>query len=397
MLGGGGLRFFLELFLSWCLSRLLALRKSKFTLTLSILPSILFLIFAKYQNFFPVSFFSSKLIFPIGISFYTLKIISCHIEIYRGKIEAPSLCDYILYVSLFTQILSGPVMRINDFIPQISASKFNSSEARLGAFMITTGLFKKLLVANIASEYVNKVHENISGVPSLGLWIGAFLYAFELYADFSGYSDISNGVMKILGIKLPANFNTPYFAHGFRDFWNRWHISFSSWLRDYIYIPLGGNKRSEFRRFMNVIITFIASGLWHGTGINFIVWGIAHGLLVYLSGKIKLLQNSLITFLLVVFLWVPFRAADMASVVEYYSGMFQGFEISFMAVKGALFNDYLWGLHASVLLSGIAVLVSYDLAQIRGKSWGAAFTFLFVSMIILFGRVGASPFIYAGF
>ena len=121
--------------------------------------------------------------------------------------------------------------------------------------------------------FVDKVHENISGVPALALWMSAFLYAIELYADFSGYSDISNGIMKILGVNVPVNFNSPYFSSGFRDFWSRWHISLSSWLRDYVYIPLGGSRCSEFRRFVNVMITFIVSGIWHGTGINFLIWG----------------------------------------------------------------------------------------------------------------------------
>ena len=400
---GGGLIFLADLILSFYLSKLLDKYKNKFFLALSILPSLSLFILAKYINFFPASLFNPsalKLILPIGISFFTLKIISCHVEIYRGNIQAPSLCDYVLYVSLFTQILSGPIMRVNDFLPQLSNPKFNPEQARAGAFMIIMGLFKKLLIANMAMPFVDKVHENISGVPALALWMAAFLYAMELYADFSGYSDISNGIMKIMGIDVPANFNAPYFSSGFRDFWGRWHISLSSWLRDYVYIPLGGSRCSELRRFVNVMITFIVSGLWHGTGLNFLLWGISHGLLVYLSTKIKLLRSQLITFLLVMFLWIPFRAENISSFANYLVRMFRDFNISFGAINSSLRLFVLNSTsinYALSLFTGIFVLILHDFFAKREKDYGAVFTFLFVSLTILFGRLGASAFIYAGF
>lgn len=291
-------------------------------------------------------------------------------------------------------------MRVNDFIPQLSTAKFDGEQARDGAFMIIMGLFKKLLIANMAMPFVDKVHENISGVPALALWMAAFLYAVELYADFSGYSDISNGIMKILGINVPANFNAPYFSSGFRDFWGRWHISLSSWLRDYVYIPLGGSRCSEFRRFVNVMITFIVSGIWHGTGLNFLFWGVSHGLLVYLSPKIKFLRSQIITFLLVMFLWIPFRAVNMTSTLNYLVRMFRDFNISFGTVNSSLRLFVLNSTsinYALSLFTGIFVLILHDFFAKREKDYGAVFTFLFVSLTILFGRLGASAFIYAGF
>ncbi len=400
----GGIVFLTELIISWCLAKFLDHHKNKLILAISIIPSLLLFVIAKYENFIPLSTLfnpsTMRLILPIGISFFTLKIISCHVELYRGNIQAPSLWDYILYVSLFTQILSGPIMRVNDFIPQLSSTKFDGEQARSGAFMIIMGLFKKLLIANMAMPYVDKVHENISGVPALALWTAAFLYAIELYADFSGYSDISNGIMKILGIDVPANFNAPYFSSGFRDFWSRWHISLSSWLRDYVYIPLGGNRCSELRRFVNVMITFIVSGLWHGTGINFLLWGIAHGLFVYLSPKVKFLRNQLVTFMLVMFLWIPFRAVNLASTCNYFIRMFRDFNISFASINSSIRLFVLNSTsinYALALFTGILALILHDLAMKHDKDYGFAFTFIFVSLTVLFGRLGASAFIYAGF
>ncbi len=399
---GGVILFSTELIISWCLAKLIEHHKNKFILAISILPSLLLFVFTKYQNFFTTfSLFNPstlKIILPLGISFFTLKIISCHVEIYRGNIQAPSLCDYMLYVSLFTQILSGPIMRVNDFIPQLTSAKFNAEQARSGAFMIIMGLFKKLLIANMAMPFVDKVHENISGVPALALWMSAFLYAVELYADFSGYSDISNGIMKIMGINVPANFNSPYFASGFRDFWNRWHISLSSWLRDYVYIPLGGSRCSEFRRFVNVMITFLISGLWHGTGLNFLFWGFSHGLLVYLSPKIKLLRSQIITFLLVMFLWIPFRAVDLSSAFNYIIRMFVDFKISMsliiqtVTVNGGNTSP----ITMTILFTSFILLMLHDYFMTR-RDYGFIFTLIFTSMTILFGKMAESAFIYAGF
>lgn len=400
----GGVLFLSEILLSWCLAKFLANHRSKLILTVCILPSILALAFTKYHTFFPSSLFTPgtiSLIAPIGISFYTLRIISCYVDIYTGKISrVPSLCDYVLYVSLFTQILSGPIMRAGDFTVQIESAGFDKDLASQGAFLILSGLFRKLLVANMAAGYVDSVHANISGLPSLCLWMGAFLYAMQIYADFSGYSDISNGVMLLLGFQSTENFKTPYFAHGFGDFWRRWHISLSSWLRDYVYIPLGGSRCSELRHFVNVIATFLVSGLWHGAGITFAFWGLAHGLMVWLSSKLKILRAPFITFILAMLLWIPFRASDMSSALTYYTRMFTGINLSVSSVTSMILlftGDNTCVLYASVLFAGIFTMLMHDFAVSRGKDYSFTFTLIFTVITLLFGSIGESAFIYAKF
>ena len=401
-MGGGS--FLAEIVLSYCLLKILARCRNKFTLSLCIIPPVLALVFTKYFPFIPNSLFTpdtARLIIPAGISFFTLRIISCAYDIYSGKIErVPSFCDYALYISLFTQILSGPVMRLKDFASQIDSLQFDSEGSRYGAFMILCGLLKKLVVANMASSYVASVHANIAGVPFPALWLGAFLYAAEIYADFSGYSDISNGLMRIIGVKVPDNFYAPYFSHGFGDFWRRWHISFSSWLRDYVYIPLGGSRRGEFRHFVNIMITFLVSGLWHGAGMNFALWGIFHGFLSYMSPRVKALRNPLITFILVMLLWIPFRSENISSAMFYFTRMFTGINLSASSIISAILiftGDNTCVLYASVLFAGITVMLLHDIAMTSGKNYSFAFTMIFTVMIILFGRIGESAFIYSQF
>ena len=402
-LWGGGI-FLAEIIFSYCLLKFLARYRNKLSLSLCIIPPVMALVLTKYYPFFPGSLFtadSARLIIPAGISFYTLRIVSCAYDVYSGKIEhVPSLCDYVLYVSLFTQILSGPVMRLKDFASQIDSARFDSEGSRYGAFMILTGLMKKLVVANMSSGYVSSVHSNISGVPFPALWLGAFLYAVEIYADFSGYSDISNGLMRIIGIRVPDNFHAPYFSHGFGDFWRRWHISFSSWLRDYVYIPLGGSRCSESRHFVNIMITFLVSGLWHGAGMNFALWGILHGLFSYMSPRVKALRSPLITFVLVMLLWIPFRAEGIAPAISYFTRMFTDINFSAPSIIRAVqmfTGDNTCVLYACVLFAGIIIMFLHDAAMSCGKNYSFAFTMIFTAVIILFGRVGESAFIYAQF
>jgi len=401
---GGGLVFLGEVILSYYLSKILARYRSKILLAVCVIPSVMLLGFTKYYYFLPSGLLSpdtARFIIPFGISFYTLRIISYHADIYTGKITVlPSLSDYVLYVSMFTQIISGPVMRMDDFVRQADRAEFDSERAKSGLFMILDGLFRKLVIAEMSSGYVNAVHKNIAVRPALCLWMAAFLYAVELYADFSGYSAISNGIMKIFGFDVPDNFSTPYFSRGFGDFWRRWHISFSSWLRDYVYIPLGGSRCSGLRHFVNVMITFTVSGMWHGSGMNFLFWGMLHGLLVWLSARSRVLRNSLVTFILVMLLWIPFRAADMTSALTYYAHMFADFEVSMSTVTAMVLlftGDNTCVIVACVLFASIIFMLLYDIAVRFGKDYSATFTFIFSVMIILFGTVGESAFIYAQF
>lgn len=403
-LAGGGVAFFADIFLSWLLAKLLARNRNRIALTVCITLAVLPLVLTKYAPFIPSTLFAPEslaLVAMAGISFYTLRIVSCYADIYAGKIDdAPGFADYALYVSLFTQILSGPIMRVKDFTGQVDSAGFDSGRASQGAFLILSGLVKKLVVANMAASYVDSVHARISTLPALCLWMGAFLYAVQIYADFSGYSDISNGVMLLLGFRSTENFSTPYFAQGFGDFWRRWHISLSSWLRDYVYIPLGGSRCSGVRHFVNLLATFAVSGLWHGTGGNFLFWGLCHGLLVWLSSKLKLIRNPAITFLLVMLLWIPFRASGMSQALTYYARMFAGLSLSTSAITSMIVlftGDNTCVLYACVLFAGILAMFLHDMAAFMGKDCPFAFTMLFTVMVILFGRMGESAFIYARF
>ena len=394
----GAVIFASEIICSYLLASLLARHKNKIFLALAIIPVVMALGFTKYDFIYSGFFHENtlKLIIPAGISFYTLKIIAYYVEIYDGKINQVSLIDYINYISMFTQILSGPVMRINEFTEDLTRLEFNFTSAKSGAFLILAGLFKKLCVANMITNYVNSVHENISGVPGLSLWLAAFLYAIEIYADFSGWSDISNGLMKILGFRETKNFYAPYFSNNIKEFWTRWHISFSFWLRDYIYIPLGGSRCGKLRKFINVMITFLVSGIWHGSGINFLVWGAAHGLGVYFTRR----KNKFLTFIIVILLWIPFRAVDFNAAINYYSCMVTNFNISLSAITNTILiftGDNTCAVYAVILFCEIFLLLLYDLAMTRQKNFSGIFTFIFAVMIILFGRVGESAFIYAQF
>jgi alginate O-acetyltransferase complex protein AlgI len=276
---------------------------------------------------------------PIGISFYTFQTISYIVDIYRGKlIPSKSLTEFALFVSFFPQLVAGPIVRASHFLPQLrekmnNFSKNNlrliiiqNSNLKLGITIMAFGFLKKIFFADNIAPIVNDVFST-AGSTSFEVWLATIGFAFQIYGDFSGYSDIAIGAALILGFKLPMNFNKPYFATSPSDFWKRWHISLSSWLKDYLYIPLGGNKKSSGRVFGNLFSVMIIGGLWHGASVNFILWGALHGmyLVIYKVFQIyfpKLSKNFffktrygkiisiLVTQYFVFLAWIPFRVQD---------------------------------------------------------------------------------------
>ena len=283
---------------------------------------------------------------PIGISFYTFHSIGYIVDVYRGTIQpCKSLRDYALFITFFPQLVAGPILRASHFLPQLREkleSGLVSSKLRLitvtdknlkiGITMIALGLFKKMFFADNIAPLVNDVFANVIGASSLEIWIGTIAFAIQIYCDFSGYSDIALGTALIMGFNIPINFNKPYFATSPSDFWKRWHISLSTWLKDYLYIPLGGNKRSKFRTHFNLIFVMFLGGLWHGASWNFVVWGLLHG--AYLSAhqlilnKFPFLKHNsffnttfgkifsiLITQYFVLLAWIAFRVEDIHEVV----------------------------------------------------------------------------------
>ena len=278
--------------------------KKKILLIVSLVGNLGLLGFFKYTDFIIYEFnlfgkminLSSEipyleLVLPIGISFYTFQTIGYTVDVYRGKLEpSKSFLEFALFVSFFPQLVAGPIIRASDFLPQIRNKISNLSNNsilqifsieqrnfKFGATLIAIGFLKKMFFADNIAPLVNDIFANPLNAESFTIILGAIAFGMQIYGDFSGYSDIAIGTALILGLKIPMNFNKPYFASSPSDFWQRWHISLSSWLRDYFYIPLGGNRKSNSRTYLNLITVMFFGGLWHGASINFIIWGILHG------------------------------------------------------------------------------------------------------------------------
>ena len=333
-------------------------KKRKILLITSLLVNLGLLGFFKYYNFFldnfiqAFSFFgrsisssSLQIILPVGISFYTFQTLSYTIDIYKKKIE-PSydFLSFAAFVSFFPQLVAGPIERASQLLPQFYKKRtFDYSKSVDGLRQILWGFFKKIVIADTCSTYSNLIFNNYEEYTGLSLFIGAVFFAFQIYGDFSGYSDIAIGTSRLFGFNLMQNFNFPYFSRDIAEFWRRWHISLSTWFRDYLYIPLGGSKGSNFNKIRNVFIIFLVSGFWHGANWTFVAWGAINAfyflpLLILKKNRIytdsislnKLLPNFkesyqiLRTFFLVVIAWVFFRSENIFNAFDFLQIMFQG-------------------------------------------------------------------------
>lgn len=280
-----------------------------------------------------VQLLPASIILPVGISFYTFQTLSYTLDIYRRKAQPwHSFLDYALYVTFFPQLVAGPIVRAVDFLPQcVEPKRVSGKEIGWGLTLILTGLFEKIVVADgLLAPIVERVYNVPDTADFISAWCGTIAFAGQIFCDFAGYSTCAIGVAACLGFRLPRNFNFPYAAVGFSDFWQRWHISLSTWLRDYLYIPLGGNRKGLSWTFTNIMITMLLGGLWHGASWTFVIWGGLHG--IYLIGerviKIILPDNAiwrlkpikfilaLLTFALVCITWVFFRAATFGQAFE---------------------------------------------------------------------------------
>ena len=269
--------------------------KRKVLLSLSVTANLSFLGFFKYFDFFADSFArllstfgmeadwpTLNIILPVGISFYTFHSLSYTIDIYRGKLDpTKSFLDFALFVAYFPQLVAGPIVRASHLLPQISQPrKITSPEIHAGLFLILWGYFKKVVIADNVGLISNQVFGDYGQYQGIDIVIGTLAFAVQIYCDFSGYTDIARGLCKLMGFNLLLNFRLPYLAESPSDFWQRWHISLSSWLRDYLYIPLGGNRHGELATYRNLMITMLLGGLWHGAAWTFVIWGAYHGLLL---------------------------------------------------------------------------------------------------------------------
>ena len=286
-----------------------------------------------------------SLVLPLGISFFTLQAIGCAVDVYRETCPVPqSAVHFCLFTSFFGFISSGPITRAGSFLPQLQTPRrFDADRAVSGLVLMAQGLLAKVCVADLLAILANGVWGDVRAYSGPVLAVGALAYTFQLYFDFSGYSMLAQGCARVLGLELPQNFNTPYFSRSIKEFWRRWHMSLSAWLRDYVYIPLGGNRKGTARKYINLLATFAVSGLWHGTGLTFLIWGLLHGLYqvagavlepvrakayallpIRRDGKLASVWQCLFTFLLVHTAWVFFRAASVQDALYVLTAQFAG-------------------------------------------------------------------------
>lgn len=299
-------------------------------LTVTLLTNFSVLGVFKYYNFFAENFVEAmslagveldfptiNLILPVGISFYIFQLSGYAIDIFRSpRREELSIINYFTFITFFPQLVAGPIERGHDMMPQIRHQRhFNFDTAREGMKLILWGLVKKMLLADNCASAADYIFANYTTASLPDLWLGALFFTLQIYGDFSGYSDIAVGSARLLGINIHNNFNKPYFARNIQDFWRRWHITLMTWFKDYVYIPMGGNRKGTLRKQCNIFTVFLLSGLWHGANWTFVCWGLYHALWF-------IIPHKWLTFIIVMVGWVIFRSPDMAVASQYIEGMF---------------------------------------------------------------------------
>jgi alginate O-acetyltransferase complex protein AlgI len=399
-------------------------KKRKLIFVFSIILNVSLLLYFKYANFFIDNFnvlltsfgikslAFARIALPIGISFFTFHQLSFVIDVYRGvKPPMKKITDYALYILLFPQLIAGPIIRYNEIADQIQGrdKRFNVDEVLLGLFRFSIGLAKKVLIANV----LGKEADRIFALPTDQLdfmlsWVGAITYTFQIYFDFSGYSDMAIGIAKMMGFTFPENFNHPYIAQSITDFWRRWHISLSRWMRDYLYISLGGNKVSNARLYFNLWVVFLISGFWHGAQWTFILWGAYHGFflaierlfLLKITTKIGTFFRIVFTFFIVVIGWVLFRSDTINQASVFMKKMF-----SFSHKEYVFSNQLIAILIVATTVSFAPILLDKLKAQKNNSKFNILNTSVRFLLIIAFitlciGEITSSrfnPFIYFKF
>ena len=404
--------------------------RRKLFLWLSVFNNLAILGFFKYYNFFADSFremflglgietqpYILEILLPVGISFYTFHGMSYVIDIYYGRSSpVTNFVDYAVFVSFFPLLVAGPIERANHLLPQVVRPRvFNYYQAVAGCQIIVWGLFKKVVIADGIAGRVNYIFSDYADLSALSLIVGTVLFAIQIYCDFSGYSDMAIGLAKLLGFELLVNFRFPYFSRDIAEFWRRWHISLTSWFKDYLYIPLGGSRNGLLKSIRNIFIIFIVSGFWHGANWTFLVWGVLHALYfmpLLIRGKnrrhlevaggnnllpsLKELAQMMITFSLVCIAWIFFRAENLPHAFDYLSNLLR-FD---MAIDEKVYSVPI------TLLIGIMFVIewfcrrsdiTYLFSRIPQRAIRYAAYYTIVMTIVMYGTFSQTAFIYFQF
>ncbi len=421
----------LDFYLVKHMHSLVQVRSKQVFLALSIALNVGLLLYFKYANFFVENVNGvlhslgietvawTAVALPIGISFYTFQTLTYSIDVYRKEHEPlDNLWNYLLYIMSFPQMIAGPIVKFNQVADQIVSRKEPHTDKLHGLFRFFVGLGKKVLIANVMGEYADTIMGAEASELTAGVaWVGILCYTFQIYFDFSGYSDMAIGLGKIMGFTFPENFNSPYTARSISEFWRRWHMTLGSWMREYLYIPLGGNRvKTQTRLFFNLWLVFLISGLWHGASWNFVFWGAFHGLFLILDrlfllkilDKMGKVPSVLFTFLVVMIGWVFFRIETFAGAMDYIETLF-----GLGSVKEVLpldFKPRFFAVFALAIIISFAVLTKYgqkwcdriysDYRLITNKKTIGYTLSIFVLLVICISEITTAnfnPFIYFRF
>ncbi len=400
--------------------------KRKRWLFLSVIANLSMLGVFKYFNFFADSLINVftqigfnpdpitlNIILPVGISFYTFQTMSYTIDIYRERLKPTrNFIDFAVFVSFFPQLVAGPIERAVNLLPQVAKKRIITVEhIQTGIFLIIWGYFKKTVIADNSGIIADAIFNDYLNHGGIDLLIGVLAFSFQIYGDFSGYSDIARGVSKLLGFELMLNFRLPYFAINPSDFWNRWHISLSSWLRDYLYVPLGGNKNGSFNTYRNLFLTMLLGGLWHGAAWNFVIWGAFHGLILIIyrlfdrkkphltpwdgsHSYVKIILMMISMFILTQIGWLIFRAKSVDQIWYFMSN----FNFSSSKLTSGYWSDLLLFI-TPLLIIQIIQYIRNDLNFItRMPAWSSAIIYaILLAFITIFGVRESTEFIYFQF
>ncbi len=413
-------------FIDWWVGQFIDSSKNRterrIALTVSMVLSLGVLLFFKYSNFFMINFESLiggnfqplDLIMPVGVSFYTFRTISYVVDIYKGKIQpVDDYIDYLFFLSYFPCLVAGPIVRARDFMPQLQQNKPATREMIYGGlFLVMLGILKKAVFADYIAQYNNIAFGNPTGYTGFELLMAVLGFTMQIYCDFSGYSDMAIGLGGIMGFNLGINFDYPYRSLNVTEFWHRWHISLSTWLRDYIYIPLGGNRKGKVRQHFNLMVTMLLGGLWHGAAWTFVVWGAGHGIALCIhklckpwldkipGNPVTRVVSWLMTFTFVVMLWIFFRANTFQAAGQVISGIFTDFEWAYLRVF--IERRLTWCLMLAIIF-GLHFVPRRVWDKLRDRFVAAPWVvkllifIVLIQLVLQFASATVQPFLYSRF